>query len=300
MNIQNKEKAKLGWSIEITPNQAKKIEKFTDILPQNTTVNVTCLPGTDTVETIQTAEKLQNNGMNAVPHIAARSLRDRQELDSLLEELTGRAAITEVLIIGGGGKEQIGEFSDTLSILKTGLLQKHGITKIGVAGHPEGSADISDEELKKALFEKNKFAEGEGLNMYIETQFCFDPELVLKWEKRIRSEGNKLPIHVGIPGPATIKALFKFARLSGIGNSMSFLTKQARNISKLLTIQSPDELLSGLLEGVNKDKDCLIQNLHFYPFGGFSETADYIKTFMNDGEFNNLDKIVKTKNKLAG
>lgn len=300
MNIQNKEKAKLGWSIEITPNQAKKIEKFTDILPQNTTVNVTCLPGTDAVETIQTAEKLQNNGMNAVPHIAARSLRDRQELDSLLEELTGRAAITEVLIIGGGGKEQIGEFSDTLSILKTGLLQKHGITKIGVAGHPEGNADISDEELKKALFEKNKFAEGEGLNMYIETQFCFDPELVLKWEKRIRSEGNKLPIHVGIPGPATIKALFKFARLSGIGNSMSFLTKQARNISKLLTIQSPDELLSGLLEGVNKDKGCLIQNLHFYPFGGFSETADYIKTFMNDGEFNNLDKIVKTKNKLAG
>jgi methylenetetrahydrofolate reductase (NADPH) len=300
VNIQNIKKATEGWSIETTPKAALKIENFADYLPPNTTVNVTCLPGSDPIETIQTAEQLKNDGMNAVPHIAARSLVDHNELDILLKELVSKASVTEVLIIGGGGKKQIGQFSDSMAVIKTGLLQKHGITKIGVAGHPEGSADISDEKLKTALLEKNEIAKAEGLDMYVETQFCFDPEIVLNWERRIRMDGNKLPVHVGIPGPATIKALFRFARLSGIGNSMSFLTKQARNVTKLLTIQSPDALLSGLSKGIEKDKNCLIENFHFYPFGGFAETASYINSIMTGDASNHLDKDDNVKNKLAG
>lgn len=299
MTVENIKKATSDWSIEITPVAATKIENFANYLPINTTVNVTCLPGSNPIETIQTAEKLNNNGMNAVPHIAARSLVDHLELNNLLGELVNKASVNEILIIGGGSTKQIGKFPDSLSVLKTGLLQKHGITKVGVAGHPEGSADISDEKLKTALLEKNEFSKTEGLNMYIETQFCFDSEIVLNWEKRIRADGNELPIHIGIPGPATIKALFKFARLSGIGNSMSFLTKQARNVTKLLTTQSPDTLLSGLSEGMQKDKYCLLKNFHFYPFGGFSKTVDYINTIF-DNKSNPNVREGKVKNKLAG
>jgi len=300
VTIQDMKKATEDWSIEITPVAATKIKNFADYLPLNTTVNVTCLPGSDPIETIHTAEQLNNDGMNAVPHLAARSLVDQLELDNLLKELVSRASVNEVLIIGGGGKKQIGEFSDSISVLRTGLLQKHGITKVGVAGHPEGSTDISDERLKTALLEKNELAKTEGLNMYIETQFCFDSEIVLNWEKLIRADGNKLPIHIGIPGPATIKALFRFARLSGIGNSMSFLTKQARNITKLLTIQSPDALLSGLSEGMQKDADCLLKSFHFYPFGGFAKTIDYIDSLMTGNTTNHLGEDGEIKNKLAG
>tara|TARA_Y100001954_G_C15802949_1_gene601134 strand:+ start:1161 stop:2060 length:900 start_codon:yes stop_codon:yes gene_type:complete len=293
VNTQHTEKANIGWSIEITPKQGLKIENFAKHLPINTTVNVTCLPGTSPNDTIQTAEKLKNSGMNPVPHIAARSLADLEELDYLLQKLVKKASVSEVLVIGGGGKKQLGQFSDSLSVLKSGLLQKHGITKIGVAGHPEGSADISEEQLKTALLEKNELAKVEGLNMYVETQFCFDHEVILKWESLIRDEGNKLPIHVGIPGPATIKELFRFARLSGIGNSMSFLTKQARNVTKLLTIQSPDDLLLGLTKGIENDRGCLIDNFHFYPFGGFVETATYVQSFFskyNSSNFYEQDK----------
>jgi len=300
VTVQDIKKATEDWSIEITPIAAKKIKNFADYLPLNTTVNVTCLPGSDPIETIQTAEQLNKDGMNAVPHLAARSLVDQLELDNLLKELVSRASICEVLIIGGGGKKQIGEFSDSMSVLRTGLLQKHGIMKVGVAGHPEGSTDISDERLKTALLEKNEFAKTEGLNMYIETQFCFDSEIVLNWERLIRADGNKLPIHIGIPGPATIKALFNFARLSGIGNSMSFLTKQARNISKLLTIQSPDALLSGLSDAMQKDADCLLKNFHFYPFGGFARTVDYIDSLMRGNTINHPSENEEIENKLVG
>jgi methylenetetrahydrofolate reductase (NADPH) len=300
LRVQNIKKSTNDWSIEITPAAATKIENFADYLPANTTVNVTCLPGSDPIETIKTAEQINNDGMVAVPHLAARSIANHLELDSLLKELSNRASVNEVLIIGGGGKNKIGEFSDSMSVLRTGLLQKNGITKVGVAGHPEGSADISNEKLKTALFEKNEFAKTEGLNMYIETQFCFDSEVVLNWERRIRADGNKLPIHIGIPGPATIKALFRFARLSGIGNSMSFLTKQARNVTKLLTIQSPDSLLSGLSEGMQKDADCLLKNFHFYPFGGFSETVKYINSIMIDNTSTHPNREDDFTNKLTG
>jgi methylenetetrahydrofolate reductase (NADPH) len=113
--------------------------------------------------------------------------------------------------------------------------KKQGIRKIGVSGHPEGSPDINDNQLAEALAWKNDYAKKEGLELYIETQFCFDAEAVVAWEKRIRADGNMLPIRIGIPGPATIKTLFRFAQISGIGPSMRFIAKQARNVTKLLT-----------------------------------------------------------------
>ena len=109
----------------------------------------------------------------------------------------------------------------------------------------------------------------------METQFCFDAKTVLDWERTIRGDGNKLPIRIGIPGPATIKTLLRFAQISGIGPSMRFVTKQARNVAKLMTVQAPDLLLAGLAEGIAADPDCLLAHFHYYPFGGFAKTATY-------------------------
>ena len=118
---------------------------------------------------------------------------------------------------------------------------------------------------------KNALAKREGLEMYIETQFCFEAPIVLEWEKSVRAAGNELPIRIGIPGPATIKTLFRFAQISGIGPSMRFISKQARNVAKLMTVQSPHLLLSDLAKGMADDSDCLIEHFHFYPFGGFAK-----------------------------
>ena len=69
-------KAANNWSIEITPNASKKIADFSTILEKNTTVNVTFLPNTNISETIETSKKLFENGMNPVPHVSARAIRD--------------------------------------------------------------------------------------------------------------------------------------------------------------------------------------------------------------------------------
>ena len=273
--IEQIQRAATDWSIEVTPTGATKIESFRDCLNPGTTVNVTFLPGSDPADTVAVAQRLHNDGMRPVPHLAARSLKDAGQLDELLAAYTAQCGVEEVLVIGGGVDKPVGAFTSSMEVLQTGLIQKHGIRSIGVAGHPEGSPDITDDEIAEALAAKNELADREGLGLYIETQFCFEPDMVLDWEKRVRDQGNRLPIRIGIPGPATIKTLFRFAQISGIGPSMRFVAKQAKNVAKLMTVQSPHLLIAGLAEGMAADEDCLIQHLHFYPFGGFAKTAAY-------------------------
>ena len=275
LSIETIRRAAADWSIEVTPTGAAKIESFRECLAPGTTVNVTFLPGTDPSDTIAVAERLHNDGMRPVPHLAARSLRNADQLDELLTAFTTRCGVEEVLCIGGGVDNPVGDFSATIEVLESGLIQKHGIRHIGVAGHPEGSPDISDEEIATALSAKNELAARDGLELYIETQFCFEADIVLDWERRVREAGNRLPIRIGIPGPATIKTLFRFAQISGIGPSMRFVAKQAKNVAKLMTVQSPHFLIAGLAEGMAADEGCLIRHFHYYPFGGFARTAAY-------------------------
>lgn len=268
-------KAGANWSIEVTPAGATKVESFGDALAPGTDVNVTFLPGSDPADTATVAARLRDEGMHPIPHIAARSIKDKDQLKQILKALKDQASVDEVLIIGGGVDNPVGDFDSSMQILETGLIQDHGIGKIGVSGHPEGSPDINTDALAHALAWKNEFAKKEGLDLYIETQFCFEAAQVLQWERDIRAAGNALPIRIGIPGPATIKTLFRFAQISGIGPSMRFISKQAKNVAKLLTVQAPDLLLSELAEGMANDENCLLAHFHYYPFGGFAKTATY-------------------------
>lgn len=278
VTIEQIAKAGANWSIEVTPAGASKVESFADVLAQGTDVNVTFLPGSDPADTAAVVARLADEGMHPVPHIAARSIKDKAQLEDMLKSLKAAAPIDEVLIIGGGVDNPVGDFDSSMQILETGLIQDYGISKIGVSGHPEGSPDIPDDALASALAWKNEFAKKEGLQLYIETQFCFEADQVLQWERDIRAAGNELPIRIGIPGPATIKTLFRFAQISGIGPSMRFISKQARNVAKLMTVQAPDRLLAGLAEGMANDEGCLLAHFHYYPFGGFAKTAAYAKS----------------------
>ena len=270
-----------GWSIEVTPNAAKKIDSFSELLQKNTTVNVTFLPNSNHLETIEVCERLFNDGMNPVPHISSRSIKNFDELDSFVKQLSQTSNVSEVLVISGSSNSPIGEFHETMQILNSGILPKYNIKKVGVAGHPEGSSDISDTLIKDALKRKYEWSLKEDISLYVETQFSFDARSVLSWEKSIRNEGIKLPIRIGIPGPANIKTLFQFAKSSCVGASIRMIAKQSRNFSKLLMVQAPDKYIFDLANGINQDKKCMIENLHFYPFGGFKRTVEWASGLEN-------------------
>ena len=276
-------------SLEITPGGAKKIEDFRAMLRPGATVFVTFLPGSDFNDTIATVKRLFDEGMNPVPHFAARSIPSRKFLEEGLIALQDQARVDECLIIGGGVDNPVGDFDCTMQVLQTDLFQKYGITKIGVAGHPEGSPDIPDADIKTAIQEKNAFAKANGLDMYITTQFCFEAEPIIAWDKRIQEEGNELPIHIGIPGLATIKTLMMHAKACGIGPSMRVLTRQAANIAKLMTTRMPDKLVRDLAAYSANDPKCGITQCHLYPLGGMRKSAAWLYA-VQDGNFELKDK----------
>ena len=283
-------------SVEITPGGAKKVEDFRDILRPGTNVFVTFLPGSDIKDTVECVKRLSAEGMNPVPHFAARSIPSKAFFEETLKVLQAEAQVDEALLIGGGVDNPVGDFASSMEVLRTDLFQQYGITKLGVAGHPEGSPDIPPANVTAALLEKNVYAKEHGIEMYITTQFCFKSEPIIEWDKRIRAEGNELPIHIGIPGLATIKTLMGHAKACGIGPSIRVLTRQAANIAKLMTTRMPDKITRQLARYQAEDADCGITQCHLYPLGGMKKSAAWMYAVMDsDFELNDDDGFYLTR-----
>jgi len=140
-------------TLEVTPGGAAKVSDFSQILRGGCTVYVTFLPGSDFSETMVTVRRLKSEGYNPVPHFAARSITSAKTLEESLGALKSEE-ITEGLLIGGGVDKPVGEFNASIDVLRTGLFEKYGFTKLGLAGHPEGSPDISDADCALAIQKK--------------------------------------------------------------------------------------------------------------------------------------------------
>ncbi len=277
-----------SYSIETTPNVYNKYEGFSNFLSKNHDVYITYLPDENASNVIDTAKKLKLEGYEVIPHLPARTIIDQVELEKYIGELANESGCSKILIIGGGGN-QAGSISSTMDVLKSDLLSKFNYKHVGVAGHPEGSPDISSQNLDIAIKEKNNFAKNVDFKMYIATQFFFEAKSLIDWEKHLDSLGNNLPIHAGIPGPASIKTLINYARSCGIGNSLRFISKQAFNLTKLATLSTPDKLIYDLANYIHTNNSSNLQNIHFYAFGGMKKTADWLNE-LNGSELHYNEK----------
>ena len=286
---QNIQQFLTGFTAETTPGSAAKIPDFREHLRPGTVVYITFLPGSDFNDTVAVASRLRNEGFIPVPHFAARSIPDEKTLDEYLARVCGEAGVDWVLCIAGAVDKPVGSYSDSTQLLDSGLFDRHGIQKIAVAGHPEGSPDMSDESIMSALRWKNAFAEKTDADLYVVTQFVFEAEPIIAWDKMLQAEGNRLPIHIGIPGLATLKTLLMHAKACGIGASMKFLTKQARNVTKLMVVNTPDKLVRDLSGYVADDPESGIAGVHMYPLGGLRRSAAWSYA-VTDGNFTLNDK----------
>ena len=281
-----------SYSIETTPNVYTKYGSFSDFLDKSHDVYITYLPDENSSNVINTAKKLKEEGYEVIPHLPARSILNENELEKYVGELANESGCSKILIIGGGGS-QAGSISSTMDVLKSDFLSKFNYNFVGVAGHPEGSPDISNQNLDLAIKEKNNFAKNVDFKMYIATQFFFEARSLIEWEKHLTTLGNKLPIHAGIPGPASIKTLINYARSCGIGNSLRFISKQAFNLTKLATLSTPDKLIYDLANYVYTNESSNLENIHFYAFGGMKKTADWLNQLnSSELEFSNKNQFI--------
>lgn len=263
-----------GFSVETTPGGDAKIDDYRAHLPGGATVAITHLPGADYRDSVRVAARLRREGFEPAPHVAARSISSAHRLDDFLARLAGEAGVRQAVALAGSVDAPLGPYDNSMQLLETGLFDKHGIVTIGVAGHPEGNPDIGDEMLAQALKWKNDFAARTDAKLHLVTQFVFEAAPLLAWARAIGEAGNTLPIHAGIPGPATLKTLIHYARTCGVGASMRFLTRQARQVAKLFALNTPDKLLLDLAAA---GPEAGIARAHFYPLGGLRRTAHFAR-----------------------
>ena len=236
----------MNFSLEIGP------KTDLDTLPTLKDVYVTMLPGGDYKETSEQAAKLVKKGFNPIPHFPARSIENEAQLKDFVDRCKNEG-VKQALVIGGS-RDPVGKFDSSIQLLETGYFEK---MKIGIAGHPEGSPDISDSKLEEAMKDKKPYAD------YIVTQWLLDPQLIIDFISK-----QTVPVHVGITGPLKITSLIKFANIVGAKNSINFLKSNFGKALDLLKPKDPNDLI----EKIKSHSDYF----HIYTFGGLKETNKWL------------------------
>lgn len=235
-------------------------------LPSRARVTITSSPRQGQPATIDLACALSSRGMVAVPHLAARSIRDTAELARILEVLS-EAGITELFVIAGDRQQPVGDFSGSLALL-TAISDLDESFTVGVGGHPEGHPFRGEDEALQELAEKSEYAS------YLVTQMCFEAAPLLAWIRRLREQGISLPVRPGIAGPVGLGRLLRIGSRVGVGASLRMLSSQSSGIRRLVTpgTWSPEVLLDDLTEAY-ADPAYGLEGAHLYTFNALTETA---------------------------
>jgi methylenetetrahydrofolate reductase (NADPH) len=262
------------YSIEITPHDTGKLDEIAAVVPKGTAVYVAHPPGVPIDDIVTLAARVKQLGFTATPHVIARKLESRDQLERALARCQ-ELGIHNALCVAGDITADKPAYNSSLEVLETGLFAKYGFREVGVAGHPEGSKAIGEERVEQALRGKAKFAATAGFKIYFATQFGFEPQPFIDWEAETAAKGISLPIHVGMPGPASLRQLAKFAMLCGVGASMRMLTSRTSAMANLLSTQAPDEMVTALARHRAANPQSRFKKIHFFAFGGVAKTAKW-------------------------
>jgi methylenetetrahydrofolate reductase (NADPH) len=267
-----------GASLELSSRDPAEIDACAALLDPGTSVYVSFPPGQTYHGTVARAARLARAGVRPVPHHAARRIAGREALDDYLARAAGEAGVDSALVIAGDSDRPSGAFDSSLALLETGLFQRHGIVRIGVAGYPEGHPKIAPSALEAALAAKKGFARRTGIELGIVTQFCFDADSVLSWAGKMKGHG--LPVRVGLAGPASLPRLLRFAAMCGVGNSVRALKARPGALTRLMIEAGPEVALRDLARRAEPP----LVGAHFFCFGGLVRTARWLRA-IRDGRF---------------
>ncbi len=266
-----------GYSLEMTAKDIDALRTAAARIAPETPVAVTFLPGERFEERIAAVKLVRSLGFEPMPHFSARRISSRSEFEDYLSAATVEAGITRCFVIAGDPAEPEGPFNDSSELIESGAFEANGITAIGIGGHPEGHPNMTEDQRWNVLLSKCSEIERRGMAPLIVTQFSFDAAPVLEWLRRLREIGIMAPVRLGVPGPAGIKTLVRFAARCGVGASASVLAKYGISIGRLFGSAGPDRLVDSIFQGLGPMHGPV--RLHFYPFGGLERTVDWINEY---------------------
>lgn len=267
-----------GYSLEMTAKETEGLREAAPFIRPGTQIAVTFLPGEEIEQRVEAAVLVRELGFEPIVHLSARRIGSEEILDNYLRDITTRAGVKRVFIIAGDPPEPEGPYSDSLQIIETGLLEKHGIEIVGVGGHPEGHPNNTPEQLWDWMERKIAAVRAHGMTPLVVTQFAFDDDAIVEWVAEMRTRGIDVPVRLGVPGPAGIKRLLGFAKRCGVGASASVMKKYGISLTNLLGNAGPDKLVASLDAKLNQEDHGRVR-LHLYPFGALKASAEWINSY---------------------
>lgn len=263
-------------SIEINAQDSAHLHDARKFLRAGTRVFVSHLPRQTWRATLDACKAVRAAGFEPVPHVPVRLFSSAQMFDELLGDCIAQAQVQDLLLISGDYPQPHGPFSTVADAIRTGLLNKHGIANLSVAGHPEGHPKVAVEEIRRAEAAKAMLAQQSGLRLSLVTQFFFEPQPFLDWVDEMRRKGVTARIVAGLAGPAGLATLFKFAIRCGAGPSIRALGARPTSLLKLVGERGPEAVVRGLAEAKaagTTDFD----GMHLFCFGGFLRTCEWLQ-----------------------
>lgn len=236
------------------------------LLPPESSVAITASPRHGMGPTLDLALTLREAGHRPVPHIAARSILAKTQLEEMLEKLAA-VGVDEVFVVGGDRPEPAGPYPDGLALLSAmeelGMLPE----RIGAPGYPEGHHIVTNATIEQALRDKSRYLS------YLTSQMCFSHQAIDRWLGHLQAVGPDLPVRIGIPGVVDAIRLAAIGGRIGVGPSLRFLTASKGLMRRLASAgkYQPSNLVTGLAQRI----DDRVLGFHIYTFNQVRRTEEW-------------------------
>jgi methylenetetrahydrofolate reductase (NADPH) len=278
-------------SLEITSNDRELPASLAGRLPAGTTLYVAHTPNAKLADVVEAACAAERAGFRGCPHLVARRIASRAELESALAQMR-EGGVARALLVAGDLTPPAGEYASTLDLIDSGALDRAGLAAAGVAGHPEGNPDIPAEVAWEALVRKQAWGARTGIALHVATQFGFDAAALAAFDAGLTARGVSLPVHVGVAGPASLKSLAKFAAMCGIGASLGALLTSPGALGALKSlVKTVDEVFPAVVRVAEASPGGRFVQPHFFAFGGVTKTVEWLET-VRAGRFRLADGAI--------
>jgi methylenetetrahydrofolate reductase (NADPH) len=296
-----------GFSLELAPTSLLKggaILRLLPSVPAGTRVYLPALPADppDAIERSIALLRRTHTGLVPVPHIPAQRV---PSLDALERQLTAwqrsaaDGALHEALVVRGDANGHSTDvaavapasvhaspvFAESLELLETNVLQRHGFDTVSLCGHPEGVGPLSPAQAREALVRKLHWAAAAGVASRVVTQFCFDAAMTTQFVDALRgSAGAATPVSLGIVGPSATALRVRMAHRCGVAPPLN--TSRAASSSAPSAAAEDDCWPADYMDSLRhwqvvRGSDAGV-SLHISPFGGLHRTLEWLDSLSDD------------------
>lgn len=264
-----------GARYEVLPT-ASVADQVLEHVPTSVTLAVTASPGKGLGPTLDLVERFATQGYDVVPHLAARMVSGRPELEDIVDRLR-ELGVRRVFVPAGDAEVPAGDYAQALDLLRDLDALGDPFTEVSVTGYPESHPFIEDDVVVQAMWDKRAHA------THVVSNMTFDAEVLAAWVRRIRRRGVALPLFVGVPGPVERTKLLAMGTRIGVGDSLRFLRKQRRVMTRVVGPGFSTERFVSRVAGLAADPDLGVAGLHIYTFNQVAVVEAWRQHLLSSG-----------------